>query len=220
MSSARDARAAAAAPGNVTVHDAADQAASAQVHGQAATEGEVAAAAVMSGVRKRGPLTLTALFANPEAVDATLDALYSAGIPRDLIEVVVSREAAQRFYAGGRRAARPPGREVFRWAGIGALVGFLGGSAISLVMVAWPGLDAPGGMQIVQLFGPNVGITAGSALGAILGFFRRQKPDARHARAAEASGQIVMAVQTRGEREARALATLLEVQGGRDVRLE
>ena len=188
--------------------------------GQAATEGEVTAAAVMSGVHKRGPIGITALFDHPDRVDAALDALYSAGIPRDLIEVVVSREAAQRFYSSGRRAARPPGREVFRWAGIGSLAGFLGGSAISLVMVAWPGLDAPGGMQIVQLFGPNVGTTGGAALGAVLGFFRRQKPDARHARAAEASGRIVMAVLTRGEREAHALGEMLAAQGGHDVRLE
>lgn len=189
-------------------------------HTHAATAGEATAAAVMSGEHKRGPITLTALFDRPETVDGTLDALYSAGIPRDLIEVVVSREAAQKYYSSGKSAARPPGREVFRWAGIGALAGFLGGSFLSLVMVAWPGLDAPGGMQIVQLFGPNVGITAGAAGGAVLGFFRRQKPDPRHARAAEASGKIVMAVQTRGEREARALLALLAAQGGTDVRVE
>jgi hypothetical protein len=109
---------------------------------------------------------------------------------------------------------------VFRWAGIGSLVGFLGGSFISLVLVAWPGLDAPGGMQLVALFGPNAGTTGGAALGAVLGFFRRQKPDARHARAAEASGQIVMAVLTRGEREAGALMALLAAQGGTEVRVE
>jgi mono/diheme cytochrome c family protein len=62
--------------------------------------------------RLREPLTVTALFDDREHVERAVDALYSAGTPRDLVEVVVSRAAAERYYADvGRglaaRGARP-----------------------------------------------------------------------------------------------------------------
>jgi hypothetical protein len=197
--------------------------------GRAATHGEAVAAGVASGRRLREPVTLTALFDAPEAVDRALDALYAAGTPRDLVEVVVSRDAAARFYgdgpgvgAGGRRARRPrpPGRETFRYAGIGALVGFVTGVLVSLVLVAWPGIEAPGGLAAVALFGPNETTIGGAALGALVGAFRRQRPDPRFARAAEASGAIVLAVATRGGGESELVGGLLAGHGGRDVRVE
>src|SRR5215218_8671155 len=94
-----------------------------------------------SGYQRREPLVVTALFLSPDAVDRALDALYVAGVPRDLMEVVTSR-----------------------YAGAGALVGFIGGLVFSLLMLLWPGIDAPGGMAPVALFGPNVGTTAGAAI--------------------------------------------------------
>lgn len=188
--------------------------------GRAATHEEAVAAGLASGQRLREPLTLTALFDGPDAVDQALDALYAAGTPRDLVEVVVSREAAARFYGNSKQRPRAPGRETFRYAGIGGLLGFVAGVAISLVMVAWPGVDAPGGHYLVALAGPNETTIGGAALGAAVGFFRRQRPDPRFARAAEASGAIVLAVATRGEREAALLGNLLTAHGGRDVRVE
>lgn len=186
----------------------------------AATAGHAVEAG--SGYREREPLVVTALFDSPDAVDRALDALYTAGVPRDLIEVVVSRSAAQRFYSArgpGRRPAREPGRETFRFAGIGALVGFIGGVGFSLLMLMWPGIDAPGGMAPVALFGPNVGTTAGAAVGALMGYLRRQQPDPRYARAAEAENAIVLAVRTRGPREAELLGSLVGAQGGRDLQI-
>lgn len=176
-----------------------------------------------SGYRSREPLVITALFDSADAVDRALDALYTAGVPRDLIEVVVSRVAAERFYAvrgPGRRPAREPGRETFRYAGIGALVGFVGGVLFSLLMLILPGIDAPGGLAPVALFGPNVGTTAGAAVGALLGAFRRQRPDPRYARVAEAENAILLAVRSRASREAELAARLLEAQGGRETRIE
>lgn len=174
----------------------------------------------MSPRRLREPLTLTALFDDREAMDRAVDALYSAGIPRDLVEVVVSREAAARFYANAPRAPRRPGRETFRYAGIGGLIGFITGVAIGLITVALPGVEAPGGMAPVQVFGPNMATVTGAAIGAIVGWFRRQRPNPRHARAAEASGAIVLAVASRSEEEARLLGEIVAGQGGRDVRVE
>jgi hypothetical protein len=188
----------------------------------AATHAQVVETALLSGTRLREPVTVTALFDDPARVDRALDALYTAGMPRDLIEVVVSREAAARFYANAPRgqAPRPQGRETWRFAGIGALAGFIGGVALSIVMVAWPGVDAPGGLALVQLAGPNFGTVAGAAAGALYGSLRRQRPQPRHARAAEAANAIVVAVVARAEEEGALLGQLLASEGGRDVRVE
>lgn len=191
-------------------------------HGHASTHGQVLETALASGQRLLEPLTVTALFDDPATVERALDALYTAGMPRDLIEVVVSSDAAARFYSRlpNRQAPRPPGRETWRFAGIGALAGFVGGVVISLVMVAWPGIDAPGGNALVQVAGPNIGTIAGATVGAMIGSLRRQRPDARHARAAEASHAIVFAVAARSDEEAALIGQLLTTQGGREVRRE
>lgn len=168
----------------------------------------------------REAVTVTALFDDVAAVDRAVDAVYAAGTPRDLVEVVVSREAAERFYASSPSTPRRLGREVFRFAGIGGLIGFLAGVAIGLITVAMPGIEGPGGMAPVQVFGPNVATVVGAAIGAIIGFFRRQRPNPRHARAAEASGSILLAVATRSADEARVLGEIVTANGGRDVRTE
>ena len=173
-----------------------------------------------SGRRLREPLTVSALFDDPAAVDRAVDALYAAGTPRDLVEVVVSREAAERFYADTPRTPRRPGRETFRYAGIGGLIGFIAGVAIGLVTVALPGIEAPGGMAPVQVFGPNMATVVGAAIGALIGYFRRQRPNPRHARAAEQSGAIVLAVAARSEEEARILGEIVTANGGRDARVQ
>jgi hypothetical protein len=188
--------------------------------GRAATHGQAEAAAAASGQRLREPLTVTALFDDRAAVDRAVDALYSAGTPRDLVEVVVSRAAAERFYADRARGIRRPGRETFRYAGIGGLIGFIGGVMIGLIMVALPGMEEPGGMALVQVFGPNMATIGGAALGAVFGYFRRQRPNPRHARAAEESGSIVLAVATRSHDEARVLGEIITAHGGRGVRAQ
>jgi hypothetical protein len=163
------------------------------------------------------PLTVTALFDSRADVETALDALYTVGMPRDLVEVVVSREAAAHFPAG---VARRGGRETFRFAGIGGLTGLLLGAVTSLGMVAWPGLDAPGEQAIVQLLGPNFGLVTGAALGAAAGFFRHRRPDPRYARAAEAAGAIVVAVTVRNQEEGARIIQLLAKCGGREPQIQ
>ena len=183
----------------------------------AGTHGQVVETVLASGQKLREPIVVMALFDDPANIDRALDALYTAGVPRDLIEVVVSSGAAARFYQSeaGRPRPRPPGRETWRYAGIGALGGFCAGVVISLLMVAWPGIDAPGGNALVQIAGPNIGTMAGAAGGALLGATRRQKPRAPLARIAETSNSIVFAVNARSFEEAALLKRLLGNQGGR-----
>jgi hypothetical protein len=188
--------------------------------GRAATHGQVQASAAASGARLHEPLTVTALFDDRAAVDRAVDALYSAGTPRDLVEVVVSLAAAERYYADAERRIRRPGRETFRYAGIGGLFGFIVGVLIGLVMVALPGIQEAGSMALVQVFGPNMATIGGAAIGAIVGFLRRQRPNPRHARAAEESGAIVLAVATRSREEAQVLGEIITAHGGHDVRVQ
>lgn len=186
---------------------------------RAATHGQVEAVAAASGQRMLESLTLTAVFDDRLAVEDAVDALYTAGTPRDLVEVVVSAAAAARHYADVPNRIRRPGRETFRYAGIGGLFGFIVGVAIGLVTVALPGIEEAGGMAFVQVFGPNMATVIGAAVGATIGFFRRQRPDPRHARAAEQSGSILLAVATRSREEARVLGGIVVAHGGRDVRV-
>lgn len=188
---------------------------------RAGTHGQVVETLLASGQQLQEPLSVTALFDDRDRVEHALDALYVLGTPRDLMEVVVSREAAKRFYESSPRGRAPTvRRETWRYAGAGALFGFLGGVLLSLIMVVWPGIEAPGGLAIVQLAGPNFGTMAGAALGALIGATRRQKPKASYARAAEASNAILFAVSARSEADATRIARFLERQGGRDVRVD
>jgi hypothetical protein len=188
--------------------------------GRAATHGQAQVSAAASGQPLREPLTVTALFEDRAAVVRAVDALYSAGTPRDLVEVVVSRAAAERYYADAERGIRRPGRETFRYAGIGGLFGFIVGVLLGLVMVALPGIQEAGSMALVQVFGPNIATIGGAAIGAIVGFLRRQRPNPRHARAAEESGAIVLAAATRSREEAHVLGVIMSAHGGHDLRVQ
>lgn len=188
--------------------------------GRAASHGQVQATAVSSGVELREPLTVTALFDERTAVENAMDALYSAGTPRDLVEVVVSRTAAGRYYADAGKGIRRPRRETYRYAGIGGLLGFIVGVVIGLVMVALPGIEEAGGMALVQVFGPNMATVGGAAIGAVVGFFRPQRPNPRYARAAEESDSILLAVATRSHEEARVLGEIIKAYGGRQLQVQ
>jgi hypothetical protein len=163
------------------------------------------------------PVVITALYDSREAVDDALHRLHAAGVPRDLIEVVVSRDAADRFYRG---LARAPGRETFRFAAIGGLVGLILSATLSLAIVAMPGWESPGAIAIVQLLGPNVGTVGGAALGALFGALRSRQPSRRHARAAENASAILLVVRAQSADDVPLLERILVESGGREVRME
>lgn len=169
------------------------------------------------GRKRYEPVVVTAVFDSADAVDAALIRLYQARVPRDLIEVVVSRSAAERFYKGARPV---PTREVFRYAGIGGFIGLLLGVTIALVILALPGEVRQRSTALVQLLGPNFMTVSGALLGAIVGFFRRRRPLPHYARAAEASSGIVVAVAAQSEAQAENVLAILAEGGGRGPRVE
>ncbi|MFW6202491.1 MAG: hypothetical protein ACOC8B_07925 [Gemmatimonadota bacterium] len=165
----------------------------------------------------REAVTLSALFDSARDVDGLLRRLVRGGVPRDLVEVVVSPDAARRFYPDRRRAPRG---DALRYAGAGALIGLMVGAAISLVLVALPGFYEPGGLVIVQLLGPNFMTAVGVVTGALVGLLVRRRVERRHARAAESPDAIVVVVTARTEEEAAAMARILRESGGREIRAE
>jgi hypothetical protein len=172
---------------------------------------------LLRGRERAEPVAVTALFDSANAVDAALARLYNAGVPWDLMEVVVSRSAAERFYSG---LARTPGREVFRYAGIGGLVGLIVGATISLVMLALLGEVHERSAAIVQLLGPNFMTIVGALLGGVYGLFQRRPPQPYYARLAEATSAILVAVAARTTEQTEVVKQILVDAGGREPRVE
>lgn len=163
----------------------------------------------------RGKVLVSALYDAPEQVDRALALLVTAGLPRDLADVVVPRRLAESAY--GRRVRRP-GRETLRYAGIGALAGLVAGGALSLALLALPGRSEMESAILIQLLGPNVTTLLGALVGGAIGLFVRRRPDPLLARAARAEEGILLAVRARSPAEAEEVGRLLAEAGGRDVR--
>lgn len=170
-----------------------------------------------TGVQRPRLVPVSAVFEDRQAVDRALPQLTGAGVPRDLIEVVVSPEAARRFYAGVRPASV---RQTVRYAGIGGLVGLIMSVLLSLVMISLPEFVAPGVTAVVQLLGPNMGAVGGAALGALAGYFRQRPAKRRHARAGEAPHAVIVVVRARDAAHVDAVQQLLKTAGGREPRVD
>lgn len=165
---------------------------------------------------RHGRASVSGLFAEAARVDDALRRLSAAGVPRDLIEVVVSPAAAKRFY--GKRAS-PLGSEGVRFAAIGGLVGLFAGIGISLVMVLIPGRDLAPGLYLAQLLGPNAGSTLGAVLGGLVGATRPRRGRGVYRRAFEREA-ILLVVRSVSPEEIPRVQALLGDAGGEDVRAE
>lgn len=173
--------------------------------------------AILTRRRRMPRFVVSALFDAPGKVDEALARLYEAGVPRDLIEVVVSPAAAKRHYGGKARARK---NEAFRYAGVGGVIGVVFGALLGLGVIAWPGFAPPGVLALVQLIGPNVATVGGALLGLVIGAFVKRKPELTHRRAGEAREQIIVVVVARSEAEVRAMSDLFLASGGTEPRLE
>ena len=160
---------------------------------------------------------VSAVFLEPVAVEQAIVGLTSAGIPRDVIDVVVSPQAARKHYPGIRTA---PVRQTVRFAAIGALTQLSLSIIISLVMISFDEFAVPGATAWVQLLGPNMGTIGGAVVGAVFGFFQRRSPKRYHARAAEEPDAIVIVVRARDTLQAEALQRQLARLEGNAPRME
>lgn len=161
--------------------------------------------------------TVSAFFEAEQAVEDVIQRLVEQGVPRDLIDVVVSRQAMNKFFPG---KARPYRDSVFSFAGRGALTGLLSMAIVTLVITFTPGYEPAGLMAHVQLAGPNVGTIVGATLGALYGLMRKSHPKPQHYRALERDDALLLLVHLQDRPHAEALSPLLTRHGASDVRLE
>lgn len=166
--------------------------------------------------RRRLAHVVTASYRDPDQIQAALEHLIRAGVPRDLVDVVVSPLAARRFYPA---SAGTLGNDAFRYAGAGGLLGLLVGSIISLVLIMLPGFFDKGIIPFVQLIGPNFVTVVGFMIGGAIGFFKRRPPNPHFARAAAEPEAIIMVVALRSREEAERIVQILARAGGNEPRI-
>jgi hypothetical protein len=161
---------------------------------------------------RRPPVTpVFAYFPTTEAVNAVLPSLAHLGIPRDLIDVVVTENGAQKMYAGKRRAMRP----FWRFASIGGLLGLGGGALVAFVLIAWPGFAEPGPFSYALLFTPMITVLLGSAIGGLVSFMTKRKPsDWRLRIPPPDNNEILLVARARGEEQIDLTVQALREHGG------
>jgi len=167
--------------------------------------------------RSPRPHVATASFRDTDAVQLALEELIRMGVPRDLIDIVVSPEAAEEYYP---KIARDPGSDALRFAGGGGLIGLIVGSIISLVLIMLPGFFDDGIIPYVQLIGPNFVTVLGAMVGALIGLLRHHRPDPRFERAAREPDSIIVVVTLRSEGEAERVTRILGEVGGNEPVVE
>ncbi len=159
-------------------------------------------------------VSVSGFYDTEEKVERALLELTSTyGIPRDLVEVLVSQRASQRFY--GRRALAL-GSQSFGFAAAGAIIGLLVATALSFELILFPGRDLPGVLPFVQLLGPNIGLLLGAVVGALVGLFVKKKPRGPYRRVLERD-EILLVVHGRFASEAPAVEDALHRTGAADV---
>lgn len=163
--------------------------------------------------RRPQPHTVSASFHDTAGVQNALEELVRAGVPRDLIDIVVAPPAARKFYP---KSSHRPGNDALRFAGAGGLIGLVIGSIVSLILIMLPGFFDTGIIPYVQLIGPNFATVAGAVIGAAIGLFRRRRPNPHHARAAREPDAIIVVTSLRSREEAQRIANILGSVGGRE----
>jgi hypothetical protein len=166
---------------------------------------------------RRPPTTpVFGYFGTPASVKEVLPPLARLGVPRDLIDVVVTQPAAERMYAGKRRAMRP----LWRFASIGGLLGLGGGAFVAFVLIAWPGFAAAGPFAYALLFTPMITVALGALIGVIASFLTKRKPsDWRLRIPPPANDEILVVVRARGEEQISLVLDVLQQQGGRGAQV-
>ncbi|MES3032452.1 MAG: hypothetical protein V4813_00490 [Gemmatimonadota bacterium] len=166
---------------------------------------------------RRPPVTpVFGYFATPTEVKEVLPPLARLGVPRDLIDVVVTQPAAERMYAGKRRAMRP----LWRFASIGGILGLGGGALVAFVLISWPGFAAAGPFAYALLFTPMITVAVGSLIGVFASFLTKRKPSDWRLRIPPPSNdEILVVVRARGEEQVGLVLQVLQQQGGRGAQV-
>lgn len=161
--------------------------------------------------------TISAFFSDVHAIDQAITACLHRGVPRDLIDVAVSPQAAARFYGG---VAGPNRDSWFSWAGRGALIGLLLSSALALVILIFSGYQASKPMAIVQLLGPDLGVIIGAAIGAFYGWIKPGDIRPQMQRALQREDAALLLVHLQPGLAATDIQSILSHCGGQSIQVE
>jgi len=166
---------------------------------------------------RRPPTTpVFTYFATPAEVSDALRPLARLGVPRDLIDVVVTQPAADRLYQGKHRAMRP----LWRFASIGGLLGLGGGALVAFILIAWPGFASAGPFAYALLFTPMITVLLGALIGMSISFFTKRRPsDWRLRIPPPDNDEILLVVRARGEAQIGQVLAVLQRQRGRDAQV-
>lgn len=161
--------------------------------------------------RRPATTPVYAFYPTPADVTNVLPHLAHLGVPRDLIDVVVTEPAAERMYAGKKRAMRP----LWRFASLGGVLGLAGGAVVAFVLIAWPGFAAAGPFAYALLFTPMITTFVGALIGVVVSFLTKRKPsDWRLRIPPPDNNEILVVVRARGEEQVRLVLEVLRSQGG------
>lgn len=162
-------------------------------------------------------LAVSGFFDNEQAIEQAMHGCLQRGIPRDLIEVAVSPQAAPHFFGG---KTGKPRDSWFSWAGRGALTGLLLTAAVSLILVMLPGYTTSRSMAVVQLLGPDIGVIAGAALGALYGMLKPVTVSPQLQRVTERGDSALMLVHLLSVQEASIIEAVFKANGASHVEAE
>jgi hypothetical protein len=158
-----------------------------------------------------------AYFDTPAQVRDLLPGLAAAGVPRDLIDVVVSEVGAQTLYGGRQLALRP----MWRFASIGGMLGLLGGALVTVVLIAGPGFADAGPLAYALLLTPMITVGLGVLGGVVAALIRKPRPSDWRAQISPPPGpkEIMVIVRARGDEQIAYTLDVLKQSGGRSPRV-
>ena len=157
-----------------------------------------------------------AYFRSAAQVDALLPELSRLGVPRDLVEVIVTPRGAASQYAGKALAPRP----TWKFVSLGGLLGLLGGAFGALVLIARPGFDDERTLAYALLFTPMITTTLGALGGFAASVLAPAKPAAWRTRIVPpGDDELLVVVRARGEEQVALVLDVLRQGGGREAQV-
>lgn len=158
--------------------------------------------------------TVSGFFRDENAIKNVMTECLHRGVPRDLLDVAVSPGASKYFFGGRARASKDLW---FKWMGLGAFIGLLLSSLLTLGIVMLPGFDHSALLAFVQLMGPDIGVIIGAALGGIYGLLKPGRVKLEMQRAARRPDAALLLIHLQPREEAEVLGEILRDYGGEDI---
>jgi hypothetical protein len=160
--------------------------------------------------------TVSGFFRDEDAIKNVMVECLHRGVPRDLLDVAVSPAASKHFFGGRAHIAKDLW---FKWMGLGAFIGLVLSSLLTLAIIMIPGFNHSDLLAFVQLLGPDIGVIVGAALGGIYGLLKPGRIKKEMRRAALRSDAALLLIHLQPREEAEVLGDILRDYGGEEIEL-